>query len=269
MTEASYYKDIDFTVVRNPELLPNAVDFQASYTAAVTRVGINEVHRRDPSEPRDIFCMDEGLTPRSMVTVRLAGPVPLLARTLPILREKAAAGVVYGSVFDHDRCGALGLNIAALGEGIDINPQKAGEVLARRFAKELTGAYDDHEVVYGGRLPLTRRPADKHTGQTVYYDARQSGLDVAHLEEFAPGYTVSRGIFGPDASREYTGLAIGIALGPSGLQRAITPDTPLHLVGIADGEQDTGKIADELALIRSSRGQDSERITMHVITAQQ
>lgn len=254
--------------VRNRELLGRNVDFQQQYTRVLMKYGEDVVHKRDPKEPRDILCMDEGLEPKSNITVRLAGPVPLLARTLPLLQQNAAEGVVYGKVFDHEKCGALGLNLAALGDETDINHDKAGAVIARRFAKELSGEYLDYQVEYGGRLPLTRRPKDRHTGQIVYYDARVSGLDLAHLEpDFDPGYTISRGLFGQDASREYANLAVGIAFGNSGLAGDLTPGTPLHLVGIADEQSETATLADELGSIRRSRGQDAERIQVHVIAA--
>lgn len=250
------------------ELLGRNVDFQTKYNNALGQQGgLEVVHRRELSEPRDILCMDEGLIPLSQSTVRLAGPVPLLQRTLPILQENVTKGVVYGRVFDHDSCGALGLNLAALGEGMDIDPKKAGAVLASRFAKVLTSEYADHQVEYGGRLPLMRRPERHHTGQIVYYDARQAGLDTAHIATFDPGYTISRGIFGPDAAREYSELALGIAFGDHGLGSSLTSDTPLHLVGIADEQSNMGKIMDELRLIQQSRGQDAERIEVHIVSA--
>jgi hypothetical protein len=251
----------------NPEFLGRNIDFQRQYTAVLDELGKENVHTRNPSEPRDILCMDEGLMPKSKVTVRLAGPVPLLARTSPILRAKAAEGIVYGSVFDHDKCGALGLNLKALGEGIDIDPNKAGAVFAGRFAKDLTQEYEDHQVEYGGRLALTRRPENKHTGQIVYYDGRQSGMDLAHVPAFSPGYTVSRGLFGPDASREYTELALSIAFGDGGLGTALTPENPMHVVGIADSQQDIGQLHDELKFIQRARGQDAERVQLHIISA--
>ncbi len=257
----------DSNISQRSELLGTTVDFASKYAAAINRLGLEIVHRRNPSEPRDILCMDEGLTPYSNVTVRLAGPVPLLARTLPLLKEGVANGIVYSRVFDHAHCGALGLNLAEIGEGMDIDPQKAGAFLAGRFAKELTRVYPDHEVAYGGRLSLTRRPKDQHTGQVIYYDARNAGLDFAHLANFPPGYTISRNIFGPDASRECVSLALGITFGAHGLSTKLTPSTPLYLVGIVDGQEQMGKIADELRLIQSSQGINAGRMQVQIIAA--
>jgi hypothetical protein len=269
MPEAPRPNMSEAVLFRNGELLGKKVDFQGKYSAAIERLGAAVVHKRNPAEPRDVLCMDEGLQPKSPLTVRLAGPVPLLERTSRILNQRAADGdnrIVFSRVYDHERCGALGLNLAALGEGMDINPDKAGAVLAGRFAKDLTTVSPgDHQVEYGGRLLLTRRPKDKHTGQIIWYDARRAGLDPAHMEELDPGYTLSRGVFGRHASREYAGLALGIAFGDHGLGNALTEGTPMHLVGIADNEEQMGKIADELNVIRGSRGQDAERIQVHVI----
>lgn len=268
MTERAISIGREATLVRNRELLVVTTDFQQKYTAAVDRLGLEYVHRRDPSEPRDVVCMDEGLEPESPVTVRVAGPAPILERTGRILKQRAEEGIIFRKVFDHEYCGAFELNMQAIGADMDLNLEKVRARLATNFARDLTQVSPGgHTVEYGGKLSLTRRPKEKHTGQVLYYDARTAGLDPAHLEELDPGYVVSRGVFGKHAAREYAGLALNIAFGSHGLDNQLAPNTPMHLVGIVDSQHDEGKVVDGLRWIRSSRGLDAERIKIHVITA--
>jgi hypothetical protein len=258
----------EHAAVNNSELLGSNVNFQDKYISAIRRLGFSTVHQRNPDEPKDVLCIDERLQPVSSSTIRLPGPVPLLQRTELTLRQKAAEGIIIGNVFNHKSCGALGLNLAALGEGLDLDPDKAGGFFAKRVARDVTTVYEGkHEARYGGTLEIVHGPVDQHRGQIAVYDGRVHGLDVAHIEEFDPAYTISRGIVGPDAAREYTGLALGIAFGDHGLGRELTPNNPFYLVGIADNQKEIGRMTDELNLIRMSRGIDAERIKVQVIAA--
>lgn len=273
-------KDIFLPAPYNPEwglqrqpLLERNHDFYSHYREYIRNTNLVYVHNRNPMEPRALLCMDEGLTPPPS-TIRVAGPVPLFTRTKETLLEAVVQGkVVIGSVYSHEHCGAMGHNMKALDQE-DYNPEIVGRAMARYFQDRIRralnaehpGRAQENELTYGGHLPITRRPRDKHTGQIIYYDNRLNGLDPAHIPLMRPGFTISRRIVGEEASWEYAKLALSIAYDAKHLGKELDEKHPFYLVGIAQDERDAKKIRGELEDIKRNRPGDKDRMQVGIIT---
>lgn len=263
----------DWGMQRAP-LLERDSDFNNAYFKYLRNTSESHVHNRNPQEPRALMCMDEGITPPAQSTIRVAGPVPLFTRTKETLLEAVVQGkVVISTIYSHDHCGAMGYNMKALDQE-DYNPNIVGKAMARYFQdrirkalyREQSSSAQENELAYGGHLPITRRPRNKHTGQIIYFDNRINGLDPALIPGLRPGFTISRRIVGEHASYEYATVALDIAFNAQHLGNELDEKHPFYLVGLAQDERDTKKIKGELDDIRRSHLNDKDRMQVKIIT---